>query len=86
VVDEVVNLDPSQGPVSSSPSAAVLKTLQIGGICNKARRGEDGQNVGQATDVALLNVLAVHGLGDQREVRRHTIPCARPLVLTELLH
>jgi Ca2+-transporting ATPase len=64
VVDEALNLDPAHGPISPAPPA-LLKTLLIGGICNKARRGEDG-NGGQATDVALLNVLSVHELGDPR--------------------
>ena len=47
---------------------AIRKTLIVGNICNNAFRNSEGINVGQATDVALLNVLDVYGLQDVRPV------------------
>ncbi|KAF8755161.1 Ca-transporting ATPase [Rhizoctonia solani] len=45
---------------------AVRKTLEIGGLCNNAFRNAEGINVGQSTDVAMLNVLAEFGVRDER--------------------
>lgn len=44
--------------------------MDIGALCNNASlvRNEDGAYVGQATDVALLNVLELFGLPDRRNV------------------
>jgi Ca2+-transporting ATPase len=50
------------------PSPAMLKTALVGNICNNAFRNEQGINVGQATEVALLNVLPVLGKDDERKV------------------
>ena len=47
---------------------ATRKTLMVGNICNNAFRNNEGLNVGQSTDVALLNVLDVYGLQDVRPV------------------
>ena len=47
---------------------AIRKTLIVGNICNNAFRNNDGINVGQPTDVALLNVLDIYGLQDVRPV------------------
>jgi Ca2+-transporting ATPase len=47
---------------------AIRKTLTVGNICNSAFRNSEGINVGQPTDVALLNVLDVYGLQDARPV------------------
>ena len=47
---------------------AIRKTLIVGNICNNAFRNNEGTNVGQSTDVALLNVLDVYGLQDVRPV------------------
>lgn len=74
-VDELVEFDDAHPP--RTPSAALQKTVQIGNICNNAFRNEHGVNVGQATDVALLNVLRPFGYADQREVRDSTSLCHR---------
>ncbi|KAI0076399.1 calcium-transporting P, partial [Panus rudis PR-1116 ss-1] len=67
-VDEVLHIDPSASSYPGRVSPAVTKTLEIGSLCNNAIwREEDGGWVGQATDVALLNVLNVFGMGDLRK-------------------
>ncbi|GJE98186.1 calcium-transporting ATPase [Phanerochaete sordida] len=67
-VDEVVTVDTSgtsQAPLRSS--SALLKTLEIGSICNNAvYRHEEAIYVGHSVDVALLNVLPTFGMSDQR--------------------
>lgn len=65
-VDELCEFDDAHPPRNISP--ALQKTIQIGNICNNAFRNEHGVNVGQATDVALLNVLGAFGYEDQRQV------------------
>jgi Ca2+-transporting ATPase len=71
-VDEMVHIDPSV-PVMPAEhiSPALTKTFEIGSLCNNASmtRNEHGELVGQSTDVALLNVLDVFGIPDQRQVR-----------------
>jgi Ca2+-transporting ATPase len=71
-VDEMVHIDPSV-PVMPAEriSPALTKTIEIGSLCNNASmtRNENGEFVGQSTDVALLNVLDVFGIPDQRQVR-----------------
>ena len=70
-MDETVFLDPSSSvPYTGAISPAIRKALDIGALCNNASmtRNEDGVYVGQSTDVALLNVLAVFGIEDRREV------------------
>jgi Ca2+-transporting ATPase len=49
-------------------SAALAKTALIGNICNNSFRNEHGTYVGQATEVALLNVLPILNLDDDRKV------------------
>lgn len=66
-VDETTTFDDSHPPRNISP--AFEKTVQIGNICNNSFENELGVNVGQATDVAILNVLKVLGWDDQRSVR-----------------
>ncbi|KAG6891163.1 hypothetical protein C0992_009777 [Termitomyces sp. T32_za158] len=68
-VDETIVLDPNSATYAAPISPALRKTLDIGSICNNASlvRNEDGQFVGQSTDVALLNVLGVFGLPDRRQ-------------------
>lgn len=71
--DLTPHLHPSFGPrhpdyAEFTPSAAMLKTATIGSICNNAFRNEQGINVGQATEVALLNVLPILGKEDERRV------------------
>ena len=70
-VDETVHLDPtSTGQYTTQISPAVRKALDIGAICNNAstERNQDGQWVGQSTDVALLNVLDIFDVPDRRPV------------------
>jgi Ca2+-transporting ATPase len=76
-VDDLVDLTPHLhatpfGPRRPdhglSPSPAMLKTVLIGNICNNAFKNESGVNVGQATEVALLNVLPVVNKDDERKV------------------
>ncbi|KAH9851152.1 calcium-transporting ATPase [Lenzites betulinus] len=67
-VDETISLDASSPAApTTQPSLSLLKTLSIGSICNNAVRDENGEFVGQSTDVALLNVLPLFGLTDQRQ-------------------
>ena len=72
-VDETTTVDPSSTTASTAnPSIALLKTLQIGSLCNNAvYRHEEAAFVGHSVDVALLNVLPVFGLSDQRVVCSH---------------
>lgn len=68
-VDEAIALDPSAStPPNVQITPSLRKVLTIGSLCNNAIRSEDGQFVGQSTDVALLNVLSLFGMGDQRQV------------------
>ncbi|TYJ58696.1 calcium-transporting P-type ATPase, PMR1-type [Cryptococcus floricola] len=66
--------DPSTSDLWTSP--ALLKTALIGNLCNDAFKDDKGVNVGQATEVALLNVLPVLNTDDQRKsfVRKSEIP------------
>lgn len=77
-IDDLVDLTPhlsaasSLGPrhpdtVSFKPSAALQKTAQVGAICNNAFRNEQGINVGNSTEVALLNVLPILRVDDDRQ-------------------
>ncbi|KAJ8462573.1 hypothetical protein ONZ51_g10808 [Trametes cubensis] len=67
-VDETITLDPSApAPVDIHINPSVRKALAIGSLCNNAVRNEDGEYVGQSTDVALLNVLPLFGMSDQRQ-------------------
>lgn len=49
-------------------SEALRKNIAIGNICNNAFRNSEGVNVGQSTDVALLDIVTTFGLQDAREV------------------
>ncbi|KAI0701005.1 calcium-transporting ATPase [Cerioporus squamosus] len=67
-VDESVSLDPSAAtPPNVQMTPALRKALSIGSLCNNAVRNEEGQFVGQSTDVALLNVLSLFDMADQRQ-------------------
>lgn len=72
-VDETVSVSPYSPPSAAAStvklSPAMLKALYVGCLCNNAFANEHGVNVGQATDVALLNVLEKFGVTDVREVR-----------------
>ncbi|WVQ79940.1 calcium-transporting P-type ATPase, PMR1-type [Cryptococcus sp. DSM 104549] len=65
---------PDAGEFFTSP--ALLKTALVGSVCNNAFKNEQGVNVGQATEVALLNVLPVLDAEDQRKnfTRKIEIP------------
>ncbi|OCF30540.1 calcium-transporting P-type ATPase, PMR1-type [Kwoniella heveanensis BCC8398] len=86
-VDDLVDLNPHLAAASSFgprrpdipefvPSQAILKTALVGSVCNNAFKNEQGINVGQATEVALLNVLPVLKAEDQRKnfTRKHESP------------
>ncbi|KAI7864906.1 PMR1-type calcium-transporting P-type ATPase [Spinellus fusiger] len=47
---------------------ALRQTLRIGNLCNNARRKEDGNYIGQPTDIALLDIVIRSGMKDEREV------------------
>ncbi|OJT05297.1 Calcium-transporting ATPase 1 [Trametes pubescens] len=55
-VDETITLD-HHSPVAPNVyvSPSLHKTLAIGALCNNAVKNEEGEYVGQSTDVALLN-------------------------------
>ncbi|OXG97395.1 Ca2+-transporting ATPase [Cryptococcus neoformans A2-102-5] len=87
-VDELVDLTPHLN-VTSSPfgprrpdsqqlwiSPALLKVALVGNLCNDAFKNDQGINVGQATEVALLNILPVLKAEDQRKnfIRKSEIP------------
>lgn len=84
-VDETILIDSSTPPARISP--ALHKALQIGCVCNNAFANEEGVYLGQATDVALLNVLSVCGLLDQRQVKRSpTNVLSKCLYLSRVSH
>lgn len=64
VVDEIILIDGHAA--SSRLTPAMKKLLEIGALCNNAVTNEMGINVGQSTDVALLNVLRNFELADPR--------------------
>lgn len=71
-VDEAVELDPTSSKAHHGPiSPALRKAMDIGALCNNASlvRNQEGIFVGQSTDVALLNILELHGVPDRRAVR-----------------
>ncbi|THH20819.1 hypothetical protein EUX98_g8514 [Antrodiella citrinella] len=67
-VDETLRIDAANTVTPSGRvSPAVQRTLAIGALCNNAIwRQEDNAYVGQATDVALLNILSTFDMNDQR--------------------
>jgi len=70
-IDEMVYIDPSAPvPPTEQISPALAKAMEIGSLCNNASmtRNDDGQFMGQSTDVALLNVLDIFGIPDPRKV------------------
>lgn len=52
--------------VSHKLTQALGRVMLTGNLCNNSHRNETGANVGQATDVALVNILRTFGLEDQR--------------------
>lgn len=53
---------------------AQARLFLIGNLCNASHLDRTGVNVGQATEVALMNVLPIVGLKDQREVSLRPFP------------
>ena len=53
----------------SNISEAQSKLFLIGNLCNRAFANPEGVMVGQATEVALMNVLKAVGMLDMRPVR-----------------
>ncbi|PWY99944.1 calcium-transporting P [Testicularia cyperi] len=51
---------------------ALSRTLLVGNLCNNSHRNEQGTNVGQATDVAMVNVLRLFGSEDKRPYFRRS--------------
>ena len=81
LVDLTPHLHPSYGPRHPEhdvfrPSPAMSKSALVANLCNNAFKNEQGVNVGQATEVALLNVLPVFGAEDARKrfERKSEIP------------
>ncbi|KAM0753030.1 calcium-transporting P [Meredithblackwellia eburnea MCA 4105] len=74
-VDEGI-FDIDISPPMLTPDDSRAKIFLIGNICNSSYSDRGRKNVGQATEVALMNVLPVVGLKDLRPlfVRRHEIP------------
>lgn len=58
--------------VPHSPSQALSRMLLVGNLCNNSYRDERGNHVGQATDVAMVNILRKFGLEDRRPFFRRT--------------
>ena len=69
-VDELVKLG---GPMQNTYTPALLKTVQIGALCNNAVRNSEGTYVGQSTDVALMNVLDTLQVPSSKAVRTNEI-------------
>lgn len=80
VVDEMLHVDPSAPtPRSERAPPAITKALEVGSLCNNSIwRHEDSAYVGQSTDVALMNVLSVFGMKDQRNVCPSSSPDEEP--------
>lgn len=66
-VDETVELHSIAAP-PHKVAPALRKTLQVGCLCNNAFVKENGTVAGQSTDVALLKVLDIFGVSDERRV------------------
>ena len=62
--------------MSHKHTQALSRMLLTGNLCNNSHRNEQGTNVGQATDVALVNILKVFGLEDQRPYFRKSAEVA----------
>ncbi len=69
-VDELVKLDDS---LRNTYAPALLKTVQIGALCNNAVRNSEGSYVGQSTDVALMNVLDTLQIPSSKAVRTNDV-------------
>lgn len=65
VDDDVVDAERPTPP--STLSTALSKVALIGNLCSHAFRTKEGQLIGQATEVAVLDILSTLGLLDERE-------------------
>lgn len=65
VEDGILDLSDHRS-IPHNPSRALSRNLLIGNLCNNSHRNELGDNVGQATDVSMMNVLKVFGFQDKR--------------------
>lgn len=63
--DGVIDLTKRE-QVPHSHGKALSRTLLVGNLCNNSHRDQTGQNVGQATDVAMANILRLFELEDKR--------------------
>ena len=82
-MDETLQINSSFSPAVSSP--ALRETLRVGSICNNARLNEEGNFIGQSTDVALLEVLTIFGISDDRIVCVSPFQCPWKLTVTRNL-
>jgi P-type Ca2+ transporter type 2C len=67
--DEIIHVDRQIDHISNLGNDSALKrVLRIGNLCNNAHLGEFDKLVGQATDVALIDVLQKFQIEDIRPV------------------
>lgn len=67
--DEIIDVEKSADEITSlSNESALKRVIRIGNLCNNARSGEFNKLVGQATDVALIDILTKLQLEDIRPV------------------
>lgn len=63
--------DVENAPPMLTPDDPRARMFLVGNVCNHSHlAGHGSKYVGQATEVALMNVLPVLGLRDQRDVSR----------------
>src|ERR1700738_5642727 len=67
--EDILEVEKSVDAITSlGNESAVKRVLRIGNLCNNAHRGEFNKLVGQATDVALIDILHKFQLEDIRPV------------------
>lgn len=68
--EDTIDVDKAADTISSiSNDSALKRVLRIGNLCNNAHLGEFDKLVGQATDVALIDILQKLQMEDIRPVR-----------------
>jgi P-type Ca2+ transporter type 2C len=60
--------DVHHAPPILSADDSRSKLFLVGNLCNHTHAERNGKTVGQATEVALMNVLQAVGLRDERKV------------------
>lgn len=60
--------DVHRSPPRLSSDDSRSRLFLVGNLCNHTHAERSGKNVGQATEVALMNVLPLVGLVDERKV------------------